>query len=230
MKWVNVIANRCETTLGDHPYDSFRDRFITWLMRRRHMRTRLEEEPFLAVAGEVDRTLHSKARVFALHEGGEARAYTHGFLRDKGAFNDSVDSRSLAILYDAESDVAMAYRSELNGQRLSFRPCAGGGFEDKETGTRWDVLGQVTSGPYERRTLDPVPFSSTKSFGSPGNTAAQRPRCFVFPVSVQDRRCHALDRSCEVGAGRKSSGLLQYPRRSSIRGGLYGIPLPALQP
>jgi hypothetical protein len=78
--WRRLVP---ETTLAYQPYGSLRDRLVTALMRRTHAKTRVEEEPFMAVAGEADRTLHPKARVFALHEGGEAAV---GSLLAVGAF------------------------------------------------------------------------------------------------------------------------------------------------
>jgi hypothetical protein len=159
--WQRLVP---ETTLADPPYESLRDRFGTWLMRYVHMKTRIEEKPFLAVAGGANQTLHPKARVFAICEAGEARAYTRGFLKDRRAVDDEARGRPFVIFHEPESDIAAAYRSELDGRRLGFRLRAEGGFEDEETGTRWDVLGRATEGPQAGRTLDPVPFSFDKVF------------------------------------------------------------------
>lgn len=159
--WRSLVP---ETTLYDQPYGSPRDRFVTSFMRRIHARTRAQERPLLAAPGEVDRTLHPKARVFALCEGGEARAYARGYLREHEAVNDEAGGRPVAIFYDRESDIAMAHRRELDGRRLSFEPAEGGGFEDEQTGTRWDVLGRATVGKLAGRALEPVPFSFDKVF------------------------------------------------------------------
>ncbi len=70
----------------------------------------------------------------------------------------------IAVFYDPESDVAAAYRREVGRRRLTFRPAAGDGFEDEETGTRWGVLGWAIGGELAGRTLEPVPFSFDKVF------------------------------------------------------------------
>ncbi len=141
-----------------------RDRIGTAIMRDRHMKTRVEEKPFLAVAGGPDRTLHPKARIFALVEGGEARAYTLGFLEKEGAFNEPCGGCPVAVFYDPSTALAMAYRRELDGRTLDFRPGTNGGFEDEQTGTRWDVLGRAVSGELVGRELEPVPLSFDKVF------------------------------------------------------------------
>jgi hypothetical protein len=159
--WRRLVP---QTTLADPPYESLRDRIVTRIMRRAHQKTRTDEKPFMAVAGGVDRTLHLKTRVFALCEAGEAQAYTRGYLRSRGAVNAEAGGYPIAVFYDPESDVAAAYRREVGRRRLTFRPAAGDGFEDEETGTRWGVLGWAIGGELAGRTLEPVPFSFDKVF------------------------------------------------------------------
>lgn len=159
--WQDLVP---DTTLADPQYESLPDRIITKLMRRIHKRTRVEEEPFLAVAGEVDHTIHPKARVFALEAGGEARAYTEGFLTDEQVVIDTITEEPIVIFYDADHDIARAYMNELNGHQLSFQPGGDHEFTDNETGTRWDVLGRAIAGPHAGRRLDPVPLSFDKIF------------------------------------------------------------------
>ncbi len=157
--WRSLVP---QTTMADPPYESLRDRIVTRVMRRAHMKTRTEERPFMAVAGGVDRTLHPKALLFALCEAGQAQAYTRGYMSRKRASNTAAGGHPVAVLYEPESDIAMAYRRDLDG-RLTFRAAAVG-FEDEETGTRWNVLGRATDGELAGRTLDPVPFSFDKVF------------------------------------------------------------------
>lgn len=195
--WYRMVP---ETTLADQPYSSLRDRLITRMMRREHMRMRAKERPFLAVAGGTDRTVHRKARVFALLEGGEAKAYTRNFLEDLIVVNDDVGGQPVEVFYDPESDIAMAYRRELEGQRLAFRPASGGGFEDEETGTRWDVLGRAISGPYAGRSLDTVPFSFDKAFCSLGNSTTRTPLSFTPLASAVSWRPRRSPRSLGTSA------------------------------
>lgn len=159
--WRRLVP---ETTLADQPYGSWPDLLITRFMRRAHAKTRMQEKPAMAVAGDIDDTLHPKARIFGLYEGGEARAYTHGFLKDRRVCNDTIGGRPVSVFFEPETDIATAYRTEVDGQRLTFRRGADGGFEDAETGTRWDVLGRATAGILAGRLLEPVPFSLDKVF------------------------------------------------------------------
>lgn len=159
--WRSLVPR---TTLADPPYESLRDRIVTRVMQRAHMKTRTDERPFMAVAGGVDHTLHPKAHVFALYEAGEAQAYTRSYLRSRGVVNAETGGCPIAVFYEPESDIAMAYRREVDGRRLTFRSAAGAGFEDEETGTCWDVLGRATGGELAGRTLEPVPFSFDKLF------------------------------------------------------------------
>lgn len=159
--WRRLVP---DSTLAVPEYDSLRDRFTTTMMRRIHRHTRLSGRPFVAVRGGADCTLHPKARVLALREVGQARAYTRGFLARHCVVNDEVGGRPVAIFYEPESDIAMAYRAELDGRRLRFRYEGEGELLDEETGTRWDVLGRATAGELAGAALDPVPFSFDKVF------------------------------------------------------------------
>jgi hypothetical protein len=159
--WRNLVPH---TTVADPQYESLRDRVVSTVMRPTHMRTRVDEEPFLAVAGEVDHTVHPKTRIFALEEGGDARAYTHDFLRTKQIVTTSIGGQPVVIFYDGNYNIAKAYRNELDEQQLSFESVGEGEFRDNETETQWDVLGRAASGPYAGQTLEPVPFSFEKIF------------------------------------------------------------------
>jgi len=44
----------------------------------------------------------------------------------------------------------------MEGRTLTFEP-AGTGFQDRETGTTWNLLGHAGSGPLATRRLRPIP-------------------------------------------------------------------------
>ncbi len=71
----------------------------------------------------------------------------------------------------------------LDGRRFTFRSATGDGFEDEETGTRWDVLGQAISGPLTGRSLEPVPFSFDKVFWF--GWRGYRPETALFRIPVE---------------------------------------------
>jgi hypothetical protein len=71
-----------DTTIADTAWESKRDHLISRVMRAIHMRIRVTDEPFLAVAGGMDETVHPKAQVLALSHQGDSHAYTRGFLRE----------------------------------------------------------------------------------------------------------------------------------------------------
>jgi hypothetical protein len=48
---------------------------------------------------------------------------------------------------------ATAFRSDVDGRRLTFTAAAGGGIVDRETGSRWNLLGEATTGPLAGRRL-----------------------------------------------------------------------------
>jgi hypothetical protein len=118
----------------------------------------------MAVDGPIDRTLHPKARVFALREGGEAKAYARSVLARERAINDRAADRPIAVLYDAATDIAMAFRRELDGRELQLHASHDGEFEDRRTGERWDVLGRAVSGSGAERDLVMLPFFFDKPF------------------------------------------------------------------
>jgi hypothetical protein len=159
--WSRLVP---ESTIAHAAYDSVHDQLLSKVMRHGQMFTRLSAKPFMAVDGPIDRTLHPKARVFALREGGEAKAYGRSVLARERAINDRAADRPIAVLYDAATDIAMAFRRELDGRELQLHASRDGEFEDRRTGERWDVLGRAVSGSGAERDLVMLPFFFDKPF------------------------------------------------------------------
>ncbi|WP_159943339.1 MULTISPECIES: DUF3179 domain-containing (seleno)protein [unclassified Nocardiopsis] len=159
--WHRLVP---ESTIAEPVTMSPRDRLITRVMRAAHMRTRTGEWPFLPVRGGADTTLHPKARVFALRQGDDARAYTRGFLDRHRAVNDTAGGCPVAVLYDPATDIAAGHQRHHDGRTLTFDPGDANQFRDRETGTVWNVLGRAVHGPLAGQRLEPVAFSFDKVF------------------------------------------------------------------
>ncbi|MEE8555259.1 MAG: DUF3179 domain-containing (seleno)protein, partial [bacterium] len=55
------------------------------------------------------------------------------------------------------------FRRELEGRVLSFRRVEGG-FEDRETGSRWNLLGRAVAGPLQGKRLEPIVHANHFAF------------------------------------------------------------------
>jgi hypothetical protein len=132
--------------------------------------------PFL-FRGSVDRRLPAMERVLAVELGGEARAYPFSALA-KGAptaVNDTVGGEDVVVFFDKGTSSALdteriaggrdvgatgLFSPVLGGRRLSFE-VRQGAFADRETGSRWDLLGRAVDGPLEGEALEPIAHIDT---------------------------------------------------------------------
>ncbi|MBI4544576.1 MAG: DUF3179 domain-containing protein [Gemmatimonadetes bacterium] len=107
--------------------------------------------PELLFPMRIDQTRLAKERVLGIRVGANGgRGYPFGELADLGdvaAVNEEVDGRPIVVLYEqAAGETAAAYERRLNGRTLTFE-AGGGGFRDRETGSRWDIGGRAVAGP-----------------------------------------------------------------------------------
>jgi hypothetical protein len=65
------------------------------------------------------------------------------------------DGEPLVVLWDGEAEAAAAYRTEVDGQTLTFT-VEEDRIVDQETGTAWQVDGRAISGPLEGQRLEPL--------------------------------------------------------------------------
>jgi len=97
-----------------------------------------------------------------------SRCYPLSVLRWHGVVNDTIDGRSIAILYDALSGAAMAFYRRHNGRPLEFslsgkayKGCALL-FDRTDKGLWYPVRGECISGPLMgKATLEPIEMTRT---------------------------------------------------------------------
>jgi hypothetical protein len=126
--------------------------------------------PFL-FAGRPDPRRPPKERVVGITLGKEARAYPWALLETRGVLPDRIGDESLVIFYRpgtlsaldagqiAQSRAVGAtavFSPVVEGRTLSFE-AAGDGFRDRETGSRWNLLGQAVQGPLAGTRLRAIP-------------------------------------------------------------------------
>ena len=148
-----------ERTYGQNPYPGYDD---------------VGTSPFL-FEGEVDGRLAAKTRVVGLRDGGDAVAVVLDELLDRGVVDVELSGRRLVVwarpgttsALDATSvaggrDVGAtgAFVPQVDGRDLTFA-ATGDGFEDRETGSRWNVLGEAEGGPLAGQVLRPVEHVDT---------------------------------------------------------------------
>lgn len=95
---------------------------------------------------EHDERVAAHALVYGVVLGDEARAFPFFRLRLKPVVEESVGGVAITVWFDAASRSAAAFRRELDGQRLSFRPLSKGIFRDTETESHWNMEGLCVSG------------------------------------------------------------------------------------
>lgn len=115
--------------------------------------------------------LPAGAAVLGLRVGEAWVAYPLAYLQAAGALNDEVGGLPVAVFHaPGPADprlgapfaggpplgVAHAFRREVGERVLTFTPAAGA-FLDRETGSRWNLLGRAVEGPLQGEELPPLP-------------------------------------------------------------------------
>jgi hypothetical protein len=125
----------------------------------------INSSPFFPVEDEDERLLPME-RVVAIDIEDVTIAYPFSRLTDEKVVNDEVAGRSIVIFWESGTVSAFgnngpdtgstgAFSREVEGQTLTFIAKADG-FEDQETGTRWNLLGHAVTGPLEGTQLERV--------------------------------------------------------------------------
>ena len=130
---------------------------------------RVDEHPFL-FRGDPDGRLLPKERVAAVTVGGMDLAFPYSVLMEEGAVNHTVGETGIVVFYKPGTVSALdkglirnsrdvgataVYKSDLNGQSLSFQPSAKG-FADDQTGSEWNILGEAVEGPLAGSRLERI--------------------------------------------------------------------------
>jgi hypothetical protein len=114
-------------------------------------------------------------RVVAVTLDGEDVAYAFSELRNHRVINDRLGGVPIAVFWVAgtasavdDGEVARGrdvgatgvFDRRLDGRILEFEVAGEGVFSDRETGSRWNLLGQATGGRLQGRRLTPIPHGN----------------------------------------------------------------------
>jgi hypothetical protein len=127
------------------------------------------ETPFL-FQGEPDGRLPAMERVVTVSVNGVDVAYPLSILSAAGVIHDRQGGQDLVVFYTAGTSSALGaaaiaegadvgatgvFDPNLASQRLTFKQ-EDGRILDEQTGSRWNILGQATSGPLAGKFLTPI--------------------------------------------------------------------------
>jgi hypothetical protein len=117
--------------------------------------------------GKLDRRLKPMEKVIGVEVGDKARAYPYAISGARHVISDRIGAQELVVFHTEGTLAALdeeyirdskaagstgVFDPVLDGQRLEFRYDKGE-FVDGATGSRWNVLGQATSGPLRGKSL-----------------------------------------------------------------------------
>ncbi len=111
-----------------------------------------------------DERLPENELVLGVNIGDEFRAYVLSeFTSGLSVVNDTLNDYPVVIIVDPAADYALAFRSEVDGQRLTFEPDKAG-IRD-QSGSIWDLTGKAISGPSTGSQLPYVTSFITEWYG-----------------------------------------------------------------
>lgn len=126
--------------------------------------------PSTASAGSE---LAAKEMVLGLRHGKAAKAYPFQRMPARAIINDELADLPLLVLYDETNHTAIPYNRRVGEQVLTFAraendadalPTLPISLRDRETGTRWNMLGQAVSGPLTGMQLQQLPAYNAMYF------------------------------------------------------------------
>ena len=110
----------------------------------------------------------AKDQVLGICQDGVARAFAFRDMPGPTVINDRVGGLDVVVLFDAETRTAIPYDRSVDGRKLSFHRMDGGDdalmVADRETGSRWDLLGRAVAGPLQGASLRQVPAYNSMWF------------------------------------------------------------------
>jgi hypothetical protein len=133
--------------------------------------------PFAFTGDLEDGDLPPMARVVGvLSDEGAGEAYLRDLIQDNQVMNENLGEAPIVIFWKAGTASALdssaiplgrdvgtiaVYSRELDGQSLTFTANGDGTFNDQETGSTWDILGEALEGPSAGSQLSPIPHHDT---------------------------------------------------------------------
>jgi hypothetical protein len=125
--------------------------------------------------GRGDERLPAMERVVALSLGGEDVAYPFDVLRKRPALNDRVGEVPIVVLWKPGTASALdnsrisegrdvgstgVFDRRIGGRVLTFEPAGEGRYQERETGSEFDILGRGLTGPLRGTRLQPIPHGN----------------------------------------------------------------------
>ena len=143
-----------DRSYGDNPYVGY---------------DQVDNPPFL-FEGELDGRLPPKERVVTVSLGGENVAVPFSTLAARRVISDTISGQPVVVFWQGGTASALdqaeiagsrdvgasgVYKPEVDGRGLTFS-WEDDAFVDRETGSRWSVLGQAIAGPLQGKQLTSV--------------------------------------------------------------------------
>ncbi len=173
ISWADVKATHPDAKVLDRERTGYRRNYGT------NPYTGLDDpngQPFL-FRGDVDVRAKAMQRIVAIENGDAAVAWALDAISGDGptVTTGTFDGDPLVIFWEPgqssaldTSDIAGGrdvgnvgvFSPIVDGQELTFQ-ADDGGFVDDQTGSRWDIFGEATSGPLAGTRLEPVTFVRT---------------------------------------------------------------------
>ncbi len=131
----------------------------------------ISKKPFL-YAGKVGKALAPMQHIVGIDRGTSARAYSVALLRSRRVIHDRLDKQDIVVLWQSGTSSALdkkiiadgsdagavgVFLPIIGGQKLTLVAKGESGFQDRETGTQWDILGRATAGPLQGKRMQAVP-------------------------------------------------------------------------
>lgn len=114
------------------------------------------DNPFVIASMEIDPRRPPKERVLGVPASGDGGpVFPFGVLRGSERRAISTLSGTVVVFWDESAEAAVAFDTEIDGERLSF-VATDTGYRDEMTGSEWRLDGLATSGPLEGRRLEQV--------------------------------------------------------------------------
>lgn len=157
--WVLSRETGAERDYGSNPYEGY---------------DRADSDPFL-FEGDADPRLPPKERVVAI-DGTDPVAVPLSRVAEQRVVETEVDGKSVVILGVRGLNSALdsgtiakgreiaatgVFQPRARGRQLTFTARGGDQFQDAQTGSTWNILGQAVDGPLEGEQLVAVPHVDT---------------------------------------------------------------------
>jgi hypothetical protein len=120
---------------------------------------------------DTDDRLRPMERVVAVTAGDRPTAFPFSVLADVRVAHEKVADRPVVVMWAPGTASALdaprvpdgravgasgVFDRRIGGRTLTFEPAGDAGFRDRETGSRWNILGQAVAGPLAGSALEPV--------------------------------------------------------------------------